>query len=131
MASPSRPTTPSTALRTVHRGVLALLAGAGVSIGLGEFSAQPPPPSPSATTLAIALALAAITLRRFASSPIVASRTANLLALGSLMMSAGLGLLGLFVAYQDHAGETGLLFCLAGLIFGLRPPRPVPPPGEG
>ena len=118
---------PPRTLQSAHRWLLALLAVAALAIGLGDFGPQQPPPSPSTTTIAFVLALAAITFRRFASSPVVARRTAHQLALASLAMSAGLGILGLFVAYQQNAGETGLLFCLAGFLFGLRPPRPVAP----
>jgi drug/metabolite transporter (DMT)-like permease len=130
MPSPSAQPAPSNALRNTHRGVLALLIGTGVVILLAEFSADPPPPNPSATTLAIALALGAIVLRRFTSSPVIRSRTATMLAIGSLLMSAALGLVGVFVAYQNQAGETGLLFTLAGLIFALRVPRPASPSGQ-
>ena len=79
---------------------------------------------PDHESAAVALALVAIVLRRFAASPVARPGTARFLALGSLLASAGLGLLGAGLAFETGARETGLLFTLAGLIFALRVPRP-------
>lgn len=127
MALRNEPAAAGGRLPGARRGVLALLAAAGLAIAFGDFQTEPPPPDPLATTFAVSLALGAIVLRRFASSPMINPGTAGLLAGASLACAGGLGLLGLGVALAKDSSETGLLFTLAGLIFAL---RPAPPPAS-
>ena len=116
------------ALRNTHRGVLLLLVICGFAIGVAGEAGPSTPPHPWATTAAVGLALVAIVLRRFASSPVASQETTTRLAVGALVASGGLGLLGTAIAFQAGSREAGLLFTLAGLIFALRVPRPGPGP---
>ena len=124
MPSEPSPSDPLPVLRNTHRGVLLLLGVCGVAIGVAGGSGPTPPPNPWTTTAAVGLALVAIVSRRFASSPVASPATTTFLAVGALLASAGLGLLGAAIAFQTGSRETGLLFTLAGLIFALRVPRP-------
>jgi len=110
-------------LPPARRGVLGLLIGCGLVIAARGIGGDEPPPDRVATTAAIGLALGCIVLRRLAASPVIGAGTAHALALASLALAGGLGPLGLGLALVHAAPRSGLVYCLAGVIFSLRLPH--------
>jgi hypothetical protein len=108
----------------VHRGVQAILLVCALVIVSGGLS------DPAAhdgidriySIAALGLAAGSILLRRSALSRGGDPRTAVGRSLGGLILSAGLGLLGVVVAMREGAGSIGLLYTLAGGFLSLRPP---------
>ena len=113
------------ALQRTHRSVLILLAACAAWILLQGFGPDESPPERGWTTLGAALGLGCVLLRRLGASPSRSPRAGFFLLLAALVFAAALGLLGSWIAATTGATRTGLLFTLAGLIFSLRPSRPV------
>lgn len=99
---------------------LLLLAVSGLFVASQGLEADPGPDRLIASC-AVGLAAAAIVLRRAAQAPSVRERSATLFGLAALGATVGLGLLGAWTAGHHGAGQTGLLFVLAGVIFAIRP----------
>jgi hypothetical protein len=133
--SPTSETSPNRALRSVHRGVLGALAVCAVVTAL---SAKPGTSSISEgeqrsyTTVAVALAAASILTRRRPSARVVNPRLHLISSLASLLCAGGLGVAGVALALAGGARSTALVYALAGAIFALRPPKPIPgrPPAD-
>jgi hypothetical protein len=125
--APPSPAPLNGALGRSRISVLVLLGLCVVAIVAGGTEGEEPPPDRLLSSIGVGLGLCAIVLRRFAGSPAIALRSAVFLSLGSLLASAGLGALGVFMAFDRAAPETGLLFVLAGVIFALRPAAAVAP----
>lgn len=115
------PTSLATALRRTRFSVLALLACCAGVVALRGFADDEPPPDRWWTTAAVVIGLGTIVLRRLAVSPAIRPPRTIWLLLGSLGLSACLGLLGVVVAYTGDAARTGILFSLAGALFTIRP----------
>ena len=113
------------ALQRTHRSVLILLAACAAWILLQGFGPDESPPERGWTTLGAALGFGCVLLRRLGASPTRSPRTGFFLLLAALVFAAALGLLGSWIAATTGATRTGLLFTLAGLIFSLRPSRPI------
>lgn len=113
------------ALKQTRWSVLGLLACCVGVILLRGFASPDPPPDRWLTSIAVCLALATILLSRIAASPAVGPRRAIWLLLSSLVVSAAIGLLGVFVAWVEGGSRTGILFALAGVLFAIRPTRSV------
>jgi hypothetical protein len=112
------------ALGRVHRGVQVILLVCALVIASGGLS---DPASHDGidriySIAALGLAAGSILLRRSALSRSDDPRTAVGRSLGGLILSAGLGLLGVVVALREGAGSIGLLYTLAGGFLSLRPP---------
>ncbi|MCG8592309.1 MAG: hypothetical protein MJE66_23700 [Proteobacteria bacterium] len=107
-------------LRWTHRLTLATL---GACLAFVALATQGDATPTRERTLA-ALALAAITIlaRRLAAlaGPSAALRVG--LLLGSFAAALGLAALGVGIAMQEEARQTGLLFVAAAVIFAIRPP---------
>ena len=116
-------------LRKERRITLAVLALCAL-ITLTQGIETRPETDPLATSLAIALGLATIFLRRLALARNTTRDTAERLGSACLAASAGLGILGVWTAISHEAGQTGLLFVLAGVLFSIRPLQPMAPPEE-
>jgi hypothetical protein len=86
-----------------------------------------PETDPVATSIAIGLGIASILLRRIALGQSTPRRTTELLGLACLGAAAGLGALGVWTALSHGAGQTGLLFVTAGILFSIRPLQPIAP----
>jgi hypothetical protein len=116
------------ALRGVHRSVLVTLA---VCAGVIALSAEPetPPISEgegrSFTYVAIALAVASILTRRRSTAPIASPRAHVILSLTSLLCACGLGIVGVAFAVAGGPRTAALVYPLAGVLFSLRPPKPI------
>lgn len=95
---------------------------------LGLFSASrgleaDPGPDRLMAAGAVTLAAAAVVLRRIAQAPSIKDPSAEIFGRAALGASVGLGLLGAWAAWRHGAGQTGLLFVLAGVLFAIRPLR--------
>jgi len=101
---------------------LLLLALSGLFAAAQGLETDPGPDRLTASC-AVGLAVAAILLRRAAQTPSVGERSAALFGLAALGAPVALGLLGAWTAWYHAAGQTGLLFVLAGVIFAIRPLR--------
>lgn len=112
------------AVRRTHRSVLALLALCALMTLVRGFAGDEPPPDRITTAWALGLALFGILARRAATSPQLGPRLIVGFGLASLLASAALGLLGVYLAWTQDAVQTGLVYTLAGVIFALRPPPP-------
>ncbi len=116
------------ALRRVHRSALATLA---VCAGVIALSAGPETPTISEgarrgfTYVAIALAVVSILTRRRPTAPIASPRAHVILSLASLLCACGLGIAGVAFAAAGGPRTAALVYALAGVIFALRPPKPV------
>lgn len=108
----------------MHRGVQGILLICALVIASGGLpdSATPDRIDRVYSLAALALAAGAILLRRSAVYRGGDPRLALGRSLGSLILSAGLGLLGVVVALREGAGSIGLLYTLAGGFLSLRPP---------
>lgn len=125
MTDESAETQPGTIdLRSARRITLAALAACGL-ITFSQGVETRPETDPVATALAIALGLLCIVLRRLAQGRKTERRSADLLACACLGAAVGLGLLGVWTALRHNAGQTGLLFVTAGVLFAIRPLRPI------
>ncbi|MEE3327751.1 MAG: hypothetical protein VX252_10480 [Myxococcota bacterium] len=111
-------------LRKVRQATLAVLAICAL-ITFAQGIETQPGTDPLATSLAVGLGLASILLRRLASGQSTSRRTAELLGCACLGAAAGLGILGVWTALSHGAGQTGLLFVTAGVLFSIRPLQPV------
>jgi hypothetical protein len=116
----------------VHRGVQGILLLCALAIVSGGF---PEASAPEAidriySLAALGLAAGSILLRRSAASRGDDPRVAVGRSLGSLVLSAGLGLLGVVVALREGAGAIGLLYTLAGGFLSLRPPVRIADPAR-
>jgi len=111
-------------LRRVHRGVQGILLVCALVIASAGLSEPPAHDGIDRIYSIAALGLAAgsILLRRSAISRGNEPRLAVSRSLGSLILAAGLGLLGVVVAMREGAGSIGLLYTLAGGFLSLRPP---------
>jgi hypothetical protein len=108
------------ALRRVQRGVLitfAVCAGVIAATASGEAATAPPRGFPIA---AVALGVGSIFARQAGAAAPARARVT--LALASLLLAAGIGLVG--VALALHGGPRGiaLAYALGGAILCLRPP---------
>jgi hypothetical protein len=121
------------ALRRVHRavqGILLVCALVIVSGGLGEPAARDGIDR-IYSVAALGLAAGSILLRRSAIARGDDPRVAVGRSLGGLILSAGLGILGVVVAMREGAGSIGLLYTLAGGFLSLRPPVRIVDSGRG
>ena len=113
----------ATGLRSVRRGVLVTLAVCA-AIVFAQAAPDNPLPPPRMSAAAIALAIATIFFRSLANSPVMKPKRRVFLALGSLLCSAAIGLLGVAAAWTGGARQIGLGFILGATILVLRPPVP-------
>lgn len=121
---PAAPAPQDRALRRAHRGTLGLLVACAIGIGARGFEGPEPPPDRLIGSLAVALALGSIVARRLGTSPVIGARAATAASLVSFALIGALGLLGVHLAWNFSAPETGLLVTLGGAIFALRPAAP-------
>jgi hypothetical protein len=134
MTAPSE-SAPNRLLRGLHRGTLVALA---VCAGAIALCAEPGTPPISAETqrsytiVAVALAAASILTRRRPSTPVANPGAHAILSSVSLLCAGGLGIAGVAFALAGGARNTALVYALAGAIFALRPPKPIPsrPPAD-
>lgn len=125
MTDQSTEATPGTIdLRNARRITLAVLLACGL-VAFGEGIETRPETDPFATAVAIGLAILCIVLRRLAQGRNTPRRSADLLACACLAAAAGLGILGVSTALRQDAGQTGLLYVTAGVLFAIRPLRPL------
>lgn len=106
--------------RSARLAALAILAVSAL-IAFGQGIETSPESNPTATALAVGLGLTSIVLRRMAQSQENSERTADILGYAALVAAAGLGILGAWAALRHGAGQTGLLFVTAGVLFSIRP----------
>ena len=106
--------------RNARLATLAILAVSAL-IALGQGIETSPESDPAATAWAVGLGVTSIVLRRMAQNQETSERTADILGCAALAAAAGLGILGAWVALRDGAGQTGLLFATAGVLFSIRP----------
>jgi peptidoglycan/LPS O-acetylase OafA/YrhL len=121
------------ALRRAHRSILVVLAASAVVIAVGssapsEDTAFDPPRGYVYAAVGLGVASILSRRRRPATSPEIA-RVHVLLSLASLLLAAGVGLIGVAASVAGTPRNAALLFVLAGGFFALRPPPPVQPPG--
>jgi hypothetical protein len=109
------------AFKTTHRSVLGLLVVCLIVIVSQGIEGDEPAPDRALATIGIGFGLTTIVLRRLGSSPTITLKTSLFLGLASLLSSAGLGGLGVYIAIAQAGPQTGLLFTFAGLIFAMRP----------
>lgn len=120
----------ATGLRSVRRGVLVTLAVCA-AIVFAQAAPDNPLPPPRMSAAAIALAIATIFFRSLANSPVMNPKRRVFLALGSLLCSAAIGLLGVAAAWTGGARQIGLGFILGATILVLRPPVLAKTPPKG
>jgi len=132
---PAREHPVNVALRRAHRSILMVLAACALVVALNssspESAADTDPPRGhvyAATALGIASIL---TRRRLPATNPARARLHVLLSLASLVLAAGVGLVGVAASMAGTPRNAALLFVLAGIIFALRPPPPVMPPDPG
>jgi len=114
------------ALRRVRRGVLATLAVSAVVIATTAASGPVPAPPRGFPIAAIALGLASVFARHAAVA--ARSRARVPLALASLLLAAGVGLVGVALALQAGPRNTALAYALGGALLCVRSGvRPAPP----
>jgi hypothetical protein len=114
------------ALRRVHRAVLAFIAACAL---VAATQTEDPAASPSraATIAALALAAVSVVARRLATLTTAEPRRRLTAALTGLVAAAAVAAVGAIAAAIQGQARTGLVFCLAALLFSLRPPRLAPP----
>jgi hypothetical protein len=111
-------------LRRVHRSVLALLGvcalvvAAGAATETGESA--PPPPAPYLFA-AVLMALASVAARGPARGP-APGRGRLAAAIAALLFAAGIGLVGVALAFLEGLWRAALLYTVGGLLLALRPP---------
>ena len=118
----------NSALRAVHRSVLALLVVcAGVALWTAPAAVDPADAAGphQLTVLAVALGVGAILTRRRRTGPVTNPRAHLGLSLASLLFAGAVGVVGAAVGAAGGARATALLYVLAGAIFALRPPAPL------
>lgn len=106
--------------RSARLAALAILAASAL-IAFRQGIEARPEIDPTATALAVGLGLTSIVLRRMAQNQKNSERTTDILGCAALAAAAGLGLLGAWAALRHDAGQTGLLFVTAGVLFSIRP----------
>lgn len=99
---------------------LALLAASALYIASQGLQTDTGPDRPI-TLLAGALGVASVLLRRLSQRPGLSNPTFIKLAAAALVSAAALGPLGAWTANHSDAGQTGLLFVVAGVLFSIRP----------
>jgi len=107
------------ALRRVRLGALATLAVSAVVIATTAASEPVPAPPPGFPIAAISLGLASVFARHAALA--VRSRARVPLALASLLLAAGVGLLGVALALLEGPRTTALAYALGGALLCARP----------
>ena len=107
-------------MRRVQRGVLITFAVCAAVIAATAPSGPGTPPTRGFPIAAIGLGLGSV-LSRHASTAAPA-RARVYLALASLLLAAGVGLVGVALALQGGARGTALAYALGGAILCLRPP---------
>jgi hypothetical protein len=113
------------ALRRVRNAVLATLAVSAIVIATSAASGPAPAPATVFPVAAIALGLGAVLAHHAAAA--TRSRARVAFALASLLLPAGIGLLGVLLALQGGPRGTGLAYALGGALLCLRPTlRPLP-----
>ena len=113
------------ALRRVRNAVLATLAVSAIVIATTATSGPAPAPAIAFPVAAIALGLGAVGAHQAAAA--VRSRARVVLALASLLLPAGVGLVGVVLALQGGPRGTALAYALGGALLCLRPAlRPLP-----
>ena len=108
------------ALRRVQRGVLITFAVCAALIAATAPSGPGTPPSRGYPIAAVALGLGSV-LSRHASTAAPA-RARVYLALASLLLAGGVGLVGVTLALHDGPRGIALAYALGGAILCLRPP---------
>ncbi len=113
------------ALRRVRNAVLATLAVSAIVIATTATSGPAPAPATAFPVAAIALGLGAVFSHQAAAA--VRSRARAVFALASLLLPAGVGLVGVVMALQGGPRGTALAYALGGALLCLRPTlRPLP-----
>jgi hypothetical protein len=113
------------ALRRVRNAVLATLAVSAIVIATTAASSPAPAPASGFPMAAIAFGLAAVFAHHAAAA--MRSRGRVALALASLLLPAGVGLVGVVLALQGGSRGTALAYVLGGALLCLRPTlRPLP-----
>jgi hypothetical protein len=108
------------ALRRVHFGVLGIFAVCALVIAASAETGPTPAPPPRFPIAAVGLALASVFARQAAAA--ARSRARVYLALASLLLAAGIGIVGVVLAIQGGPRGTALAYVLGGAILCLRPP---------
>ena len=106
--------------RSARLAALAILALCAL-VAFGQGIEGGPRADPISTAWAVGLGLTSIVLRRRAQDAEKAERTTDILGCAAMAAAAGLGLLGAWEALRHGAGQTGLLFVTAGVLFSIRP----------
>ena len=109
-------------LQRVRRSVWVALAVCALVVVTQEATTPEPPPDRTFTTAAVALAFVGIVMRMLAASPVAGWRLRLGAVLCGLVAILGIGIVGVVVAIQQGALQTGLLFCGGAFLFSLRPP---------
>jgi hypothetical protein len=117
---PARASEIDTALRRVQRGSLVTLGVCAAVIAVAATSGAGTPPARGFPIGAVGLALGSVLARQASSAAPLRARV--YLALASLLLAAGLGLLGVALALHDGPRGTALAYALGGAILCLRPP---------
>jgi hypothetical protein len=113
------------ALRRVQRGVLLTLAVCAVVIAATAAAETAAPPPHGFPIAAVALGVASVIARQAgAAAP---ARIRVHLALASLLLAAGIGLVGVALALRGGPRGIALAYTLGGAILCLRPPARLAP----
>jgi hypothetical protein len=115
------------ALRRTRFSTLGLLAVCAAVIA-SQPEAPEPVPDRLYTVLAVSAGLGTILFRRFSLSPVIQPRSAVILSLISLVCACALGCVGVLVALNTGAKQSGLLYTLVAALFSLRGLMPTPSP---
>lgn len=116
------------ALGHVHKSVIALVAVCAL-VAWTQPGDGGTPPDRAWTWAAVGLALVSVIARRQGTLPGWPLRRRLWATLVGLAAAGGVAVVGALLAALRDQPESGLLFCLAALIFALRPPRlALPPP---
>ena len=107
------------ALRRVRQGVLATLGVSAIVIATTGATGSLTAPPRAYPIAAIALGLGSVFARHAALA--TRSRARVLLSLASLLLAAGVGLVGVALALQDGSRSTALAYALGGALLCLRP----------
>lgn len=123
-ADPEDVAAQNSALRRVHRSVLATLVLCAIVV----WTAGDPDASGEAdrrfTWVAFGLAAASILVRRAVAPGLLGPRPRKLL-LASLLLAGSIGGVGVVLAAGGGPRSIGLLYVLGAAILALRPPPPI------